>query len=86
MPSHLLALGLEGVPAGLDHAHLIDAQRLRHQLGQPSVLFLNDEIIGRGTGADRPGADRPGAGAIDHLREQGDQIAVAHGRRHPPEQ
>src|SRR5690242_1973270 len=51
----LLALGLEGVPAGLDDAHLGHAQGPGHVLGQPAVLFLGDQVVGRRTGPDRPG-------------------------------
>ena len=69
----LLALGLERVAAGLDHAHLADAERLAHQLGQRALLLLDDEIVGGVTGPDRPGAR-----AAHDLREQRDEVAVAH--------
>jgi hypothetical protein len=50
----LLALGLEGVSAGLDDAHLADAQGLGHQLGQRPVLLLHDEVLRRFPRPDGP--------------------------------
>src|SRR5689334_24893470 len=41
----LLPLGLEGIPAGLDHPHLAHAQRLGHQLGQRAALLLAHQLL-----------------------------------------
>ena len=42
----LLAFGLEGVPAGLDHPHVSHAQGAGHELGQRAPLLLDDEVVG----------------------------------------
>ncbi len=50
-----------------------DAQHLAHELGQRALLLLDDEVVGR-----RSRPDRPRPRAVDDLREQRDEVAVAH--------
>ena len=46
---------------------------LRHDLGQRALLLLDDEVVGRVAGT-----DGPVRAPSDDLREQRDQVAVAH--------
>src|SRR5215469_18632654 len=69
----LLALGLEGVSACFDHAHVGHAEGLAYLLGQRPMLLFDHEVFGG-----LAGMDRPRACTADDLREHGDQIAVTH--------
>ena len=70
----LLALGLEGVTAGLDDAHL----RVCRAPWPSARAACRSAPPRPGRPARRPGGS-PRCGAADHLREEGDQVPVAHG-------
>src|SRR4051812_27210834 len=65
----LLALGLEGVAAGLDHAHLVDVERRAHGVDEGAVELLDHKVLGGIAGPDRPGPRAP-----HHVREEGHQV------------
>src|SRR5690606_18596168 len=58
----LLALGAEGIAAGLDHPDVVERQRLLHGVDHAPAVGLHDGLVGL-----IAGADRPHLGAVDHV-------------------